>query len=74
VRIDDKSYRKVFTAKYTGGVGDLAKHIDLREEFDPLDAHAERVKTYQVRPLSEALQADERVVCATNGIALATGN
>ncbi|HTS20062.1 MAG TPA: glycosyltransferase family 39 protein [Verrucomicrobiae bacterium] len=74
VRIDDKAYLKMFPAKYTDGVADLAKYVDLREEFDPLDAHAQRVKTYQVRPLTAALQANERVVCATNGIALVTNN
>jgi hypothetical protein len=70
VRIDDASFVKTKANKYTQGVIKLAQYVDLREQYDPIAAAAGRVKTYQVRVTSEALNANERVVCATNGIAL----
>jgi hypothetical protein len=69
VRIDDASFRKTMTRKYTEGVMDLAQYVDLREQYDPFASRARQVKTYQVRVTSEALNANERVVCATNGVA-----
>jgi 4-amino-4-deoxy-L-arabinose transferase-like glycosyltransferase len=69
VRIDDASFVKTMARKYTEGVIDLAKYVDLREQYDPLASQARRVKTYQVHVTSRALNANERVVCATNGIA-----
>jgi hypothetical protein len=70
VRIDDSSFLKTMPRQYTEGVMNLAEYVDLREQYDPFASRARQVKTYQVRVTSEALNANERVVCATNGIAL----
>ena len=58
--------------KNTEGVMDLVKYVGLREQYDPLVSHARQVKTYQMRLIRDALLANERVVCATNGIAFIT--
>ena len=70
VRIDDAAFVKTMTKQYTEGVVDLAAYIDLRERCDPLSMHALRVKTYHVRAATDPAEINERVVCATNGIAL----
>ncbi len=69
VRIDDASFVRTMATKYTQGVRELAQYVDLREQYDPIASTARRVKTYQVCVTSQALSANERVVCATNGIA-----
>jgi hypothetical protein len=56
--------------EYAEGVMDLAEYVDLREQLDPLSAHAPQVKTYHVRAATDPAEINERVVCATNGIAL----
>jgi len=70
VRIDDALFLKTMTKQYTEGVVQLAAYVDLRERYDPLSAHAPRVKTYHVRAATDPAEINERVVCATNGIAL----
>ncbi len=70
VRIDDAAFLKTMTKQYTEGVVQLAAYVDLRERCDPLSAHAPRVKTYHVRAATDLAEINERVVCATNGIAL----
>jgi hypothetical protein len=70
VRIDDAAFVKTMTKRYTEGVVDLAAYVDLRERCDPLSMHAPQVKTYHVRAATAPAEINERVVCATNGIAL----
>jgi hypothetical protein len=70
VRIDDASFFKTKTKQYTEGVKDLAEYVDLRERCDPLSVHAPQVKTYYVRAATDPVEINERIVCATNGIAL----
>jgi hypothetical protein len=70
VRIDDATFLNTMTRKYTEGVMDLVEYVDLREQYDPLASPARMVKTYRVRTIGDALKANARVVCATNGIAL----
>ncbi len=70
VRIDNASFVKTMTKKYTEGVKDLAEYIDLRERCDPLAWHAPQVKTYYVRAATDPADANQRVVCAANGIAI----
>jgi hypothetical protein len=70
VRIDDAAFLKTMTKQYTEGVVDLAEYVDLRERCDPLSAHAPQIKTYHVRAATDPAEINERVVCATNGIAL----
>jgi hypothetical protein len=69
VRIDDASFLKSTTNKYTEGVMDLAEYVDLRERYDPLSLHAPQVKTYHVRAATDPVETNQRVVCATNGVA-----
>ncbi|HVM60514.1 MAG TPA: glycosyltransferase family 39 protein [Verrucomicrobiae bacterium] len=68
VRIDGARFVGIMHGKHAEGVVHLVKYVDLREEYDPVDSRARRVKTYQVRRINDALQPNERVVCATNGI------
>jgi 4-amino-4-deoxy-L-arabinose transferase-like glycosyltransferase len=74
VRIDDASFVKTMTQKYTQGVMELAEYVDLRERCDPLSLHTPQVKTYHVRAATDRVEINERVVCATNGIALVAEN
>lgn len=74
VRIDDASFCETMAKKYTEGVMYLAEYVDLREQYDPLSLPASRVKTYSVRPAIDPVKINERVVCATNGIAIVADN
>lgn len=70
VCIDDSSFLKSMTKKYTQGVMDLAEYVDLRERYDPLALRARQVKIYHVRAATDPAETNQRVVCAVNGIAL----
>jgi 4-amino-4-deoxy-L-arabinose transferase-like glycosyltransferase len=74
VRIDDAAYVKTMAKKYADGVKDLAEYVDLRERYDPVTMHASQVKTYHVQAATDLVETNQRVVCATNGIAIVASN